>query len=48
MATKKFQNYHGKRYSPSKIKLIQFLFYRANPYENRIEMTQEEINKRKQ
>lgn len=46
-ATNKFQNYHRKRYTQSDNKLIQFLFYRGNPYENRIKMAQEEIKERR-
>lgn len=42
-ATKKFQNYHGKKYTQVNNKLIKFLFYRSNPYENRIKMAEKEI-----
>ena len=46
-ATYKFQNYHRKRYTKTRNKVIQFLFYRGNPYENRIKMAREEILERK-
>ncbi len=45
-ATKKFQNYPGQKYTQSSNKIIQFLFYRGNPYNNRISMAKEEIEKR--
>lgn len=45
-ATKSFRDYHGKKYSQSKSPLIQFLFYRADPYENRIKIAEREIKLR--
>ncbi|MFC1710464.1 M48 family metallopeptidase [Patescibacteria group bacterium] len=45
-ATKKFRDYHGKKYSQATNPLIKFMFYRANPYDNRIKMAQEEIDLR--
>jgi len=46
-ATNKFRNFHGKKYTENKNKLIQFLFYRGNPYDNRIKMAETEIETRK-
>jgi Zn-dependent protease with chaperone function len=46
-ATKKFRDYHGDKYSLSPNPLMQFLFYRGNPYDNRIKMAELEIEKRK-
>lgn len=40
-ATNNFRNYHGKRYTENDNKLIQFLFYRSNPYDNRIKIAKE-------
>lgn len=42
-ATNNFRNYHGKRYTENNNKILQFLFYRSNPYENRIKMAEEQI-----
>lgn len=46
-ATNKFRDYHGKKYSQNTNPVIQFLFYRANPYDNRIKMAELEIESRK-
>lgn len=46
-ATDKFRNFHGKKYSENKNKLLQFLFYRGNPYDSRIKMAEKEIEIRK-
>lgn len=42
-ATNNFRNYHGKRYTENENKLLEFLFYRSNPYDNRIKMAEEQI-----
>ncbi len=45
-ATHQFQNFYGKRYSEHNNKFIQYLFYRGNPYENRIRIAKTEIRRR--
>lgn len=45
-ATNKFRNYHGPKYTEHSNKIIQFMFYRGNPYDNRIVMANREIEKR--
>lgn len=45
-ATEKFKSYYGPKYSQNTNTLIQWLFYRGNPYDNRIKMAEEEINSR--
>lgn len=45
-ATNKFRNYHGQKYTGNNNKIIQFMFYRGNPYENRIIMAKNEIERR--
>jgi Zn-dependent protease with chaperone function len=45
-ATERFRDYHGKKYSQNQNSVIQFLFYRADPYDNRIKMAREEIEYR--
>lgn len=45
-ATDKFRNYHGQKYTENNNKIIQFMFYRGNPYDNRIVMAKEEIARR--
>lgn len=45
-ATNKFRNYHGQKYTENNNKIIQFMFYRGNPYDNRIVMAKEEIARR--
>ncbi len=42
-ATNNFRNYHGQKYTENDNKLLQWLFYRSNPYDNRIKMAKEEI-----
>lgn len=37
----------GKKYSENNNKLLQWLFYRSNLYNNRIKMAQEEISIKK-
>ena len=46
-ATNKFRGFYGKSYTENNNKVIQFMFYRGNPYDNRIKMAQAEIEKRK-
>ncbi len=46
-ATNKFRGFYRKRsYTENNNKLISFLFYRGNPYNNRIKMAQTEIERR--
>lgn len=45
-ATNKFRNYHGQKYTENNNKIIQFMFYRGNPYDNKIVMAKEEIARR--
>jgi len=42
-ATSKFQNQYGKPHN----KILETLFFRGNPYQNRIRMAKKEISKRK-
>jgi len=44
-ATNKFREFYEDSYPKNKV--VQFLFYRGNPYENRIKMAQAEISARK-
>jgi len=44
-ATNKFKNFYGKSYTENN-KLLHFLFYRGNPYDNRIKMAEDEIKRR--
>ena len=46
-ATGKFRGFYGKSYTENNNKVIQFMFYRGNPYDNRIKMAQAEIERRK-
>lgn len=46
-ATNKFRGFYGKSLTENKNKVIQALFYRGNPYDNRIKMAQTEISARK-
>ncbi len=46
-ATNKFRSFYGPKYSENNNKLIQFLFYRGNPYDNRILIAEKEIKERK-
>lgn len=45
-ATNKFREYYGRSYSQTDNKIIQWMFYRANPYDNRIRMANDEIKRR--
>ncbi len=45
-ATNKFRGYYGKNFTGNNHKIIEFLFYRGNPYDNRIAMAQKEITER--
>lgn len=45
-ATEKFKSYYGPKYSQNTNPVIQWLFYRANPYDNRIKMAEAEISSR--
>jgi len=45
-ATEKFRNYYDSKYSQNSNPIVQWLFYRGNPYENRIKIAKEEIIKR--
>ncbi len=44
-ATEKFRSYHGKKFTQNSNPILQWLFYRGNPYDNRIKMAQEKLNK---
>lgn len=46
-ATNKFRGFYGKSLTENKNKVIQAMFYRGNPYDNRIKMAQAEITARK-
>ena len=46
IATNRFRSFYGNKYSVNKNKFLQFLFYRANPYNNRIKIANAEISKR--
>ncbi len=46
-ATNNFRNYQGTKYSESTNVFLELLFYRGNPYENRIKMAKDEIHSRK-
>lgn len=45
-ATNNFRNYHGKRYTQNDNKILEFLFYRSNPYDNRIKIAEQELQGR--
>jgi Zn-dependent protease with chaperone function len=45
-ATGKFSGYYGTKYTQSDNLLLHWLFYRANPYDNRIKMAKKEIARR--
>jgi Zn-dependent protease with chaperone function len=45
-ASNKFKNYHGKKYTNNDNPILQFLFYRSNPYENRIKIAKDELQRR--
>ncbi len=45
-ATNKFRGFYGKSYTENRNKLLQFLFYRGNPYANRIKMAEKEIEEK--
>jgi len=45
-ATEKFSHYYGSKYSQNKHPMIQWLFYRSNPYAQRIIMAEEELKLR--
>jgi Zn-dependent protease with chaperone function len=47
-ATKNFRGYYGMNFTENKNSLVQWLFYRSNPYDNRIKMAEKEINRRSQ
>ncbi len=40
-ATNKFRGYYGKSLTQTENKVIQWMFYRGNPYDNRIKMAEE-------
>lgn len=44
-ATNKFRDFYEDSYPKSE--LVQFMFYRGNPYDNRIKMAEEEIKSRR-
>lgn len=46
-ATQKFRGYYGKSLTQTDNKIIQWMFYRGNPYDNRIKMANDEILRRK-
>lgn len=46
-ATNKFRGFYGRSFTENKSKVIQAMFYRGNPYDNRIKMAQAEISARK-
>jgi Zn-dependent protease with chaperone function len=46
-ATENFKSYYGRKYSENKNKYVQSLFYRSNPYSNRIKMAENDIERRK-
>ena len=45
-ATENFREYYDGSFTRTDNKVLQWMFYRANPYENRIQMAQEENAKR--
>jgi len=45
-ATEKFRGHYGKSLTQNDNKLIQWMFYRGNPYDNRIKIAEEEMEKR--
>lgn len=46
-ATEKFRGYYGKSLTQTDNKIFQWMFYRGNPYDNRIRMAKDELDKRK-
>jgi Zn-dependent protease with chaperone function len=45
-ATEKFRGYYGKSLTQTDNKILQWMFYRGNPYDNRIKMAKDEISRR--
>jgi Zn-dependent protease with chaperone function len=45
-ATENFKTYYGMNFTENHNPILQWLFYRSNPFENRIEMAEREINRR--
>lgn len=45
-ATEKFRSYYGKSLTQTNNKTLQRMFYRENPYDNRIKMAEDEIKRR--
>ena len=44
-ATERFRSYYGVSYTQTNNKVFQWLFYRGNPYDNRIKMAKAEIER---
>lgn len=45
-ATEKFRHYYGTSFTQTDDRILQWMFYRGNPYDNRIKMAEEEKAKR--
>jgi Zn-dependent protease with chaperone function len=45
-ATEKFRSFSGIKFTENKNPILHFLFYRGNPYANRINMAEEELKRR--